>query len=193
VRHDVRLEGDAYAIRPVTTMDAPFILELRTDPDRSRYLHPVEDSLGAQTAWIAAYLERPDDYYFVVERLRDSRPEGTVGLYNLDHVDRRAEWGRWVLRRDSLAAIESALLVYRLAFNHLGLEEVYCRTVAANRHVVNFHRFCGLASREEPPAEVLLGSRSHQLIEQFLTRTVWGQIEDGLRARAAGAARLMGG
>src|ERR1039457_4516855 len=48
--------------------------------------------------------------------------------------------GRWILRRGSLAAAESALLVYTIAFEDLALDRVYCRTVSANRAVVSFHR-----------------------------------------------------
>jgi RimJ/RimL family protein N-acetyltransferase len=191
VRHDHRLEGEAFAIRPVTLDDAQFIWELRRDLDRSKYLHPVEGGVSAQVDWMKAYFDRPDDYYFLVERLRDGRSEGTAGLYGLYHTLHRAEWGRWVLRRDSLAAIESALLIYRFGFDRLGLEEVYCRTLAANRHVVGLHQSLGLATRERPPAKLSLGGEHHELVEQFLIATAWRQIEVGFQARAAGAARLL--
>jgi hypothetical protein len=96
-----------------------------------------------------------------------------------------------VLRRDSLAAIESALLIYRFGFDRLGLEEVYCRTLAANRHVVGLHQSLGLATRERSPAPLRVGGEQHELVEQFLTATAWRQIQDAFQVRAAGAARLL--
>jgi RimJ/RimL family protein N-acetyltransferase len=191
VKHDHRLEGEAFAIRPVTLDDAQFIWELRGDLERSRYLHPVEGGVSAQVNWMEAYFDTPDDYYFLVERLRDGRPEGTAGLYGVDSTRHCAEWGRWVLRRDSLAAIESALLIYRFGFDRLGLEEVYCRTLAANRHVVGLHQSLGLATRERSPAPLRVGGEQHELVEQFLTATAWRQIQDAFQVRAAGAARLL--
>jgi RimJ/RimL family protein N-acetyltransferase len=191
VRHDFRLDGEAFAIRPVALEDARFIWELRKDPERSRYLHPVKGGVSALVDWMKAYFDRPDDYYFMVERLRDGRAEGTVGLYGVDHMGHCAEWGRWVLRRDSLAAIESALLIYRFGFDRMGLEEIYCRTVAANRHVVRLHQSLGLATREGPPMTLRIGRVQHELVEQFLTRAAWRQVEVRFQARAAGAARLL--
>jgi hypothetical protein len=42
MRHDLRLAGHAYGLRPVELDDSEFIVTLRTcDPQRVRYLHPI--------------------------------------------------------------------------------------------------------------------------------------------------------
>ncbi|RYF66077.1 MAG: N-acetyltransferase, partial [Comamonadaceae bacterium] len=111
MRHDLNLRGLAFGLRPVQDSDAPLLLALRGDPTLNRYLNPTSDRLDDQLAWLQAYYERPGDFYFVVERLHDGRAEGVASIYNVDTVQKTAEWGRWILRPGSFAAPESALLI----------------------------------------------------------------------------------
>ena len=172
MRHDVVIEGEAFRLRPVARSDAGFIHDLRTS-QRAIYLHPTPDGIQRQTQWLNAYFERPDDYYFAIER-RDYRPipEGTIGLYNIDPTARQAEWGRWVLRSGSLAATESAWLLYHFGFDQLELAEMYCRTVQENRAVVSIHNSFGL---ETAGTEI---DGDLVLVRQRLTRTAWPACAD---------------
>ncbi len=173
MRHDVVIEGVGFRLRPVADADAPLLLELRTDPELSRFLHPTPPALDSQLDWLAAYYERAGDYYFVVERRCGGVAEGVIALYDLDPARLEAEWGRWILRRDSLAAVESAALIYRLAFDHLGLAEVYCRTVADNTRVVSFHDSCGCAARHALPGHFALGQGVFDAVEHRVGRANW--------------------
>jgi len=173
MRHELVIEGPGFRLRPVTDADAPLLLELRGDPELSRFLHPTPPVLSNQLSWLAAYYERAGDYYFVVERQRDGAAEGVVALYDLDETRSMAEWGRWILRRGSLAAVESAALVYRCAFDRLALARVYCRTVADNVRVVAFHDSCGCAERRVLPAHFELGGRVFDAIEHGVGRNNW--------------------
>jgi RimJ/RimL family protein N-acetyltransferase len=146
--HELTLEGDAFRLRPVALSDAAFIARLRSDTkERLRFVHRVDPNPVLQEVWLKEYFNRSGDYYWIVERKHDGRPEGTVSLYNLDQDGETAEWGRWVLHSGSLAAPESSLLVHSAAFDLLGLASVYCLTVSANSPVVSFHDSTG-AKRE---------------------------------------------
>src|SRR5690606_11824330 len=95
----------------------------------------VED----QENWTRTYFEREGDWYFIVEHL-DGEREGAISIYNHNPVERMAEWGRWILRRDSLAAVESAALIYDIGFGRLNLELMFTHTEEVNQSVVSFHR-----------------------------------------------------
>lgn len=123
MRHNIVMDGHAFRLRPVDVEDAGFILELRTDPDRNQYLHWVSNDLETQRQWLRDYFERPGDYYFLIENRETGQREGTAGIYNLDRIF--AEWGRWIVRAGSLAALESACLIYRVGFEVLGLESIF--------------------------------------------------------------------
>jgi RimJ/RimL family protein N-acetyltransferase len=191
VRHDLRIDGQAFRLRPVGLDDAAFILELRVDPRAAGRLHPVSGRIEDQVAWLEQYFDRPGDWYWIVERVRDDAPEGALGLYDLDAAKGRAEWGRWILRPGSLAAPESALLLYRLAFDRLGLTEVRCRTVATNARVVSFHDRSGLEHVGVLPAAVQFRETTVDAVEHRLRRENWPATRDLLELSAAQAAELL--
>jgi len=190
MQHDLTIDGFAFRLRPVVADDAAFITALRTDARRSRFIHRTAPDVAAQRAWIERYRSRPGDYYFVVERRADGVAEGTIGIYDLDDTRRCAEWGRWVLRPGSLAAPESAWLVYRVGFERLPLDLLYSRTVAANARVVSFHAGCGLTTHATLTGAVVLDGVAHDLIEQHMRRADWSTWGPRLAAQAERVARL---
>lgn len=180
--HDVRIEGFRYALRPVTLDDAAFILSLRTDPELNAFLHPTSPRLEDQEAWLQAYFERLGDWYFVVEELRTGQPVGTVGMYDLEGDV--AEWGRWLIRKETPAAVESALLLYRVAFERLRLERLYCRTVAANAAVVSFHDSSGAEFMGVLPGHFMFSGVRQDAVEHCVRRARWPAIEARLEKLA---------
>lgn len=189
MQHDLHVAGDAFALRPVELSDSDFIVELRNNPRLGRFIHPGASDARSQHAWLRSYFEREGDYYFMVVDTRSGALEGTVAIYDVDESNRAAEWGRWVLRSGSLAAIESALLTYRLGFEQLNLDTIYCRTVAANEAVVSFHDSAGLPRSGFLPAHAKLGHETFDLIEHRATRHNWPQIESTLAPLARMLAR----
>lgn len=159
--------------------DAEFIVALRGSRNELRFLNRGADTVELQRAWLDTYFQRLDDYYFVVQDARSGKPEGLAGLYNVNTASRMAEWGRWVLRKESLAAPESALLIYRCAFEVLELETVYCRTLVENRHVISFHDSTGL-ERIRAPLETTVDNHRRLVVEHRLSRAAWPAIESRL-------------
>ena len=189
-RHALSRKGERFGLRPVADEDADFIHGLRTDPELSRYIHTTPPDPAAQRAWLATYYERPDDYYFCVIDEVTTEREGAIGLNNVDPAARTAEMGRWILRRGSLAAAESALLVYTIGFEDLGLDRVYCRTVSANRAVVSFHRSCGLQVTDESNRVTLAGV-AYGITEQSVDRANWTEVATRLKKVSAMAVGLL--
>ncbi len=167
MRHDYTVEGYGYRLRPALLDDARFILDLRTDPERNAFIHPTPNDVALQRRWIENYFERRGDYYFVIESKVAARSEGAIGLYGIDDTRLSGEWGRWIVRRRSLAAVESVALIYRFAFDVLGLATVYARTAAANVKAVSFHDSCGLERGAVLPGFLELNGRPVAAIERL--------------------------
>lgn len=191
MRHNLQLEGYAFRLRPIGDADARLVLDLRCDPQLSRFIHHTPPTLADQLAWLAAYYERPGDYYFVVERRRDGTPEGLIALYDVDDTARAGEWGRWILKRGSLAAPESAWLIYRCAFEQLSLTRVYCRTVADNAAVVSFHDACGIPEKRRLTQHFDFAGHKLDAIEHEVDRQSWAMIAPNLEAPARAVARRL--
>ncbi len=187
--HDLVAEGEAFRLRPVRVEDAEFIVSIRTDPELGRFLYATARDASAQRRWIEQYLERVGDDYFIIERLATGEREGTIALYEIDGGRRRAEWGRWVVRKGSMAALESASLIYRVAFEQLGLDEVYCRTTAENVGTVSFHESCGLETVGRLDVEI--GGVLVHAVEHRLRRANWPPCRELLAARAHAVARML--
>ena len=176
-------------MRPVAASDAALIVALRNAS--GQFLNKGAASEALQRAWIETYLSRADDYYFVIERMNDGEPHGLAGIYDVNRVTRRAEWGRFVVRPGSQAAIEAALLIYRCGFETLQLAQIHCYTLVENAKVVAFHDSCGL-ERGDVPVTVTHNGNASPAIEHQLTLEAWPAVHarlDRLASRLAGSVR----
>ncbi len=184
-------EGIAFRLRPVARGDAALILELRGDASRTTYLHPISGNTADQEAYLDRYFSLADDFYFVIERKRTHQPEGLASLYDVNIATGSAEWGRWIVRKGSQAAIESALLIYQLAFEKLRLKEVFCRTIVENQQVVSFHDSCGLQRRRVLPQVRKINDRAYDVVEHVLCEEHWPKVRERLSRLAQMVARIL--
>lgn len=188
MRHDLHLAGLGFALRPVGLEDAEFLVELRTDPERAKLLHATSPRIEDQITWTEHYFERPGDWYFMVESVHDGQRHGAVAIYNHDPERQSAEWGRWILHKGSLAAVESSALIYDMAFDQLGLDLLYSRTEEVNYPVVSFHTSMGCTTNG-----LVIGPEGERWIEQQMLAADWPtarrMVEPKIAAAAAFAKR----
>lgn len=169
MKHKLSLEGYAYRLRPIQSDDAEFVIQVRLeDPDRNRFLHSIPNDIQLQKDWINQYYLRSGDYYFVIENRLTGKKEGLIAFYN--ESNGKAEWGRWVLKKGSLAAIESVYLLYRIAFEQIGLNELYCLTLSDNKSVVAFHTSLGEKTRSINEQFVEMDGEKKPCVEQYSDR-----------------------
>lgn len=141
IRKAAQVMGKTLTFRDANVKDAAFILSLRTDEVKSRYLSAVSADLSAQQTWLESYANARDQAYFVIEYKNESI--GTVRLY--DSQQNSFCWGSWILKdsRPSQAAMESALMVYSYAVNELGFQAAHFDVRKANDRVWKFHERFG--------------------------------------------------
>lgn len=187
------IEGVAYRLRPVEPADAEFILSLRNDPENSRFLPPLPGDVAAQQGWIAKQRDLPGDYYFVAENRRTGQREGLTGLYNAKSEEGRltTEWGRFVVGQRSMAAPEISLLSHQLAFEDLGLDDVYGYSIQQNIKVVGFHRSSGLEDRGASAVTYIIDGVTYPTFCFGLARNQWPPVKARLLDSARQVERLM--
>lgn len=141
IRKSSCVVGKTLVFRNANVNDAQFILSLRTDLEKNRYLSQVSGDITDQQAWLATYAESEDQAYFIIEY--QSIPIGTVRLY--DQQGNSFSWGSWILanNRPSHAALESALMVYAYAVDHLGFMASHFDVRKGNERVWQFHERFG--------------------------------------------------
>lgn len=169
MKHNFSLEGYGYRLRPIKLSDAQLIIDIRLeDAERNKYIHTITRDVSLQEEWLRRYFEREGDYYFVIENRITKETEGLIAFYNED--DGKAEWGRWVIRKGSLAAIESVYLMYKIAFEKVGLKELYCRTITNNEEVVSFHTSIGEKFRTIHTNLFEVNGTYYDAVEQYSDR-----------------------
>lgn len=135
--------GTNVVLREVTLGDASFILRLRTTGRGARFLHKTDNDLMKQIKYIEQYLEKDDEWYFIVED-KEHVPIGTVGIYDIK--DDGVTIGRWVMDDTATMqqSIESDLLVKDYAFLTLCSNKIYCDTMLTNIDIVRYNKMWGM-------------------------------------------------
>ncbi len=133
-----KLQGKYVNLREVTVDDAEFILSLRCDPKKSKYLNPTEYDVPKQVEYIKNYLKKDDEWYFIIED-KNHRPLGTTRIYGVKGNQYTS--GSWLLVNDVELEemIESGFMARNYAFNVLGFEKDYFDVRKGNKKVVRYH------------------------------------------------------
>lgn len=137
-----RVEGPNLVLRLIRPEDADYVHALRTDPRYNRHLSAVQGTVADQQRWIETYKAREAalcELYYVIER-KDGTRCGLVRLYDIGKES--FTWGSWILDQNKppKAALESAVLIYTVAFDGLGLSNATFDVRRENAKTLAFHR-----------------------------------------------------
>jgi RimJ/RimL family protein N-acetyltransferase len=147
-----RIVGRTLSLRDAQVSDAAFILALRTDEEKSRHMSPTPPDLVAQQRYLERYRASTDGLYFIIESL-DGEPLGTMRLY--DAQGDSFCWGSWIVKHGapSTTALESVLILFSYALNHLGFKRAHFRVQPENTRVWAFHERFGAVRVLDTPEE----------------------------------------
>jgi hypothetical protein len=134
-----------------TVDDAEFILSLRTNIIKSKFLSHTENDLEKQINWLNMYSKDDSQIYFIIKDF-ELNSVGTVRLY--DQQGSSFCWGSWIIKDKSppFYAIESALIVYTFA-KSLGFTESHFDVRKENIPVLKFHEKFGAIRQKESEAD----------------------------------------
>lgn len=141
LRKAASVMGKTLNFRNVQIHDAGFILSLRIDTEKSKYLSSVSGDLDEQRAWLERYSKDDSQAYFIIEYQGEAI--GTIRLY--DPQGSSFCWVSWILinSRPNHAAMESALMVYASALDHLGFTSAHFDVRKGNERIWQFHERFG--------------------------------------------------
>ena len=91
----------------------------------------------------------------------------------------------------SLATAESVLLVLRLAFDRLHLDETWGLVGKYNKHMIAYAESCGFKRRRV--LQISVGGEMCDYFEYVLTRAQWPAVESSLDELSRIAAGLLKG
>ena len=137
-----KLIGKYVTLREVTVDDAEFILSLRCDENKSKFLHKTEYNLENQIAYIKKYFEIPDEWYFIIEN-KECEKIGTYRIYDVQGDSFCI--GRWLMIDGVSPAesFESDWLLRMYGFDVLGFKKIHFDVRKGNKKVIAFHKMVG--------------------------------------------------
>ncbi len=133
------IEGKYIYLKPVSNEDAEFVVFVRNHQDYSRYLNKSAETVEEQIKWFEKYYDMENEHYFTIVWRNTNKNIGTIDIKDIDWNDKKAEWGKWIVINNPLAAIESMYLLYDYGFNRLNLEKIYFTTVIENVNTAKIH------------------------------------------------------
>lgn len=190
MNHNITSENYGIRFRPVKFEDAEFIVNLRNSP---RAIGKIGDSaitIEQQCMWIEKYLERDNDYYFMVESI-SGKPLGTYSIYDFNSEMTSAEVGRWVMIPGVPAAIPCACLGLDIAFYRMNLKEVRGATVESNLKVVSFHRELGFSVVGISQGDRVINSKPVNMVLIKLRSEKWEENRKNILPLVSYAAKIL--
>jgi UDP-4-amino-4,6-dideoxy-N-acetyl-beta-L-altrosamine N-acetyltransferase len=141
------MEGLICKLRKIEEKDLEQLREWRnSDFVRNRMISRNLISKDQQISWFEKNKSNETRIDFMIEK-NDGTPIGSANIFDINHEHKRAEWGFYLGKEEFTMGgygLEAMILVYRYGFEILGLEKVYCQTLASNSKVVQMHKTFGL-------------------------------------------------
>ncbi|WP_369834483.1 GNAT family N-acetyltransferase [Cronobacter dublinensis] len=161
------IAGKNIILRNAHPDDAEFIVKIRTDAKKGRFISSTSSDVDKQRQWLESYLKSTGQAYFVITDM-EGNSLGTVRLY--DQQGDSFCWGSWVIADSapSNTAIESALLVYYYALK-IGFTRSHFDVRKGNSSVIKFHERFGAKRTGETELDVLFEITKED-IENSLTK-----------------------
>jgi len=131
-----------YKIRYVDIEDAEFILDLRTDPELSKFLNATEYDINKQIEWIKNYKIKEangQEHYFLME-VEDNK----LGVYRIyDIKDDSVTYGSWLFKpsNEYKAPIVMDIFIKDFIFNNLRKNILFFDVRKGNNKVLRYHSF----------------------------------------------------
>lgn len=144
------IRGKFVNLEDVKLNEAGYILKLRQDPQKTKYLPRLDISIEEQKVWMKERQKRKGDYYFLIKN-KKGRKLGTIGIYNIN--GKVGEIGRWISEGNEIENTEAYILCLEWAFKEKCLEKIKSRPMWENKKIIRLSERMGFKfkEREEDP------------------------------------------
>jgi RimJ/RimL family protein N-acetyltransferase len=139
------VKGKHISFFTVEVTDAQFILDLRLNEKKNKFMARVDNDLQKQIDWLISYKLREaenKEYYFKAVD-KNNNNLGVARIY--DFIDDSFYCGSWMSIEGCpiYAAIEAIILLYEYAFYKLGFNKARFGVRKGSDNVIAFHKRFG--------------------------------------------------
>lgn len=137
------LERYGLKVRLVNENDAEFIVALRSDPNKTKYMITLNNKTENQVKWIHEYKKREKeglDFYFIYSN-KDNKPIGLNRISHVDYIEKTAVSASWITIGGLLyEPFLMQLILSEIAFNVLGIDKLKGQIHIKNNRLIRFYK-----------------------------------------------------
>lgn len=146
MKHNYMIQQDKLLFRPVEESDIENIRLWRNrDGIREAFIYQQYISREQQEHWYKNYNENENDIMFIIEY--ETKPIGTVAIYNIDLDKREAEFGRLMIGQVEIRGLgigqKATKAMCEFGFNKLHLNKIVLEVFEDNRHAMRVYKEIG--------------------------------------------------
>ena len=130
-------------VRLVNEDDSEFILSLRADPKKTKYMKTLDNNIETQREWIREYKKRERkglDYYLIYMN-SDYKPIGLNRISHINYIEKIAKASSWITI-DGLVneAYKMSSIHSEIAFNILNLDKLIFEVHKDNKQLIKAYK-----------------------------------------------------
>ena len=137
------IKGKTVRLRSVEENDAEVTFKMRSDPEKSKYIHPMKGTVEDQRNFIRKQRDLPGDYLFLIEDLHGN-PIGMKGVYNFNQEKNEVETGRFIGFGTQVQNIEALMLSFDFAFDVLKVDRIVMSALENNSMMLGIQKKFGV-------------------------------------------------
>jgi len=131
------LTGHWVRLRCAEESDAEFTLAIRNDPELTKIMPKVHNTIPGQREWIRRQREAEDSCFLVIETL-EGKALGTLGFYDIDEQNSSCEVGRTISYGSPVENVESHVLLYDYLYGERKMKRIIGHVQLKNKQVRTF-------------------------------------------------------
>lgn len=168
MKKDLRISGQQIYLRPITADDTGLAVRWRNQKTVvENFIYRKEVTRADHEEWLAQKVFRGLVHQFVICRIGDDMPLGSVYLQNFVMEHKRAESGVYLGEnhmRGKGIGTEAVKLMEDYAFGALGLHKLTARVLAFNKASRRLHEKAGYVQEAYLKEELFLDGKYEDLV-----------------------------
>ncbi len=137
-----KIYGKTVQLRCIEERDAEITYIMRSDPEKSKYIHAAQGTVEDQRDYIRRIREKPGCFLFVIEDQKEN-VIGMKGLYHYDPLERWVVSGQFVGCGSQIQNMEALYLSFNFAFDELRVEKILMSVLENNVGMYNIQQKFG--------------------------------------------------
>ena len=125
--------------------DAEFTMKIREDPDLTRFIPALHNTLENQKKWIEAQRTKENDVFYVIKG-SSMESKGPISCYGFE--DLHCVLGRYISYGNALENVEAAVLLLDYLFGSRDIEYVVLTPDEKNEAIISFWKKFGAVFSE---------------------------------------------